>query len=679
MNGSDDLSSMTVLAVHPGAEMFGSDRMFLESVTGLRAAGADVVVTLPTSGPLAARLEDVGASVVVNPAFVLRKTLLRPAGLPDLATGLVRGAVSALRLIGRVRPDVIYVSTIIEPLWPAVGRLRRVPVVSHVHEAEASGSRLVSRALYLPHALSTRIIANSRYTRDAIARVLPSVARRAEIVLNGVEGPQDPTPPRPSIDGPLRVAYAGRLSPRKAPDLVLDAAKILAADGIAVEVTLVGDVFAGYEWFAEELRAKAASMPDVPVQFAGFHADVWPWLAAADVLVVPSREDESFGNTAVEGLLALRPVVVSDMSGLREAAEGYSTVRKVPVDDAVAIAGAVRDLYENWTTVVGSTSASRQEALRRHDPAVYRRGVNGVVRAAAGGTVRRPLSEGAVDGQEEQAMTATKKIETSRTALATDLRRVMKAVVRTASSGVIQVLGTDETYKIADRSTLVISPHPDDETFGCGATIARLRAWGHPVHLLVVTDGRESPRPDGVSLDEMILLRQEETRNALAELGVDGSEVTFWDFHDGTVSEHLPELVDRLVPFMEGIAPEQVMVTSALDRHPDHSTVGLAAREAVSRMQEPPTLLEYPIWQRIPALPFLRRRFANMRPAGGTGPADASARPQLCWSETFLMQKKEAIAAYESQLPHFPAGWVEDFLLPFEHFAEVPRDEESEG
>lgn len=674
MSRPRDLSSMTVLAVHPGAEMFGSDRMFLESVRGLRASGAQVVVALPMSGPLADQLEREGASVAVEPAFVLRKALLRPAGAGRLVTGLIRGTGSAHRLVSRVRPDVIYVSTIIEPLWPVVGRLRRIPVVSHVHEAEASGSRLVSAVLYLPHALSSHVIVNSRFTRDAVGRVLPAVARRAEIVVNGVESPQRPLAPRPTIEGPIRVTYVGRLSPRKAPDLVLDAAKILAADGVPITVTLVGDVFPGYEWFADELRARAAGMPDVPVEFAGFHADVWPWLAAADVLIVPSREDESFGNTVVEGILALRPVVVSDMSGLREAGEGYSTARPVPVDDPAAIATAIRELYENWATVVEATSGSRDVARRRHDPHVYRREVSTVAAAAADGTKRRG-AHGALDVQKESGMAGTGST-TPRVGLTASLRGAAKAVVRRASSSAIRVLGTDETYAIAERSTVLISPHPDDETFGCGATIARLRASGQAVRLLVVTDGADSPRPEGVSRDEMILLRQEETRRAMAELGVDGSAITFWDFPDGGASEHLPELVDRLSIFLKEVSPDQVLVTSAADRHPDHAAVGLAARRAIGRLDIAPRLLEYPIWQRVPALLFVRRR----SPRAGTGaPAPESAisgQPRLSQSGAFLTQKKAAIAAYASQLPHFPAGWVNDFLLPFEHFAEIQVEEE---
>ncbi len=82
--------------------------------------------------------------------LVLRKVLLTPRGLPRLFRDTFRGLGAAWRLIGRLRPDVVYVSTIIIPQWPLVARLRRTRSVSHVHEAEASGNKLVNGILYSP-------------------------------------------------------------------------------------------------------------------------------------------------------------------------------------------------------------------------------------------------------------------------------------------------------------------------------------------------------------------------------------------------------------------------------------------------------------------------------------------------------------------------------------------------
>ena len=42
------------------------------------------------------------------------------------------------------------------------------------------------------------------------------------------------------------------------------------------------------------------------------------------------------------------------------------------------------------------------------------------------------------------------------------------------------------------KKILVISPHPDDETIGCGATISKLSNEGNNVHLMTFTDGVDS-------------------------------------------------------------------------------------------------------------------------------------------------------------------------------------------
>jgi len=360
-----------VLLVHPGAELFGSDRMLLESAIGLVETGARVVVALPSSGLLVQELVAAGAEVVIVPMLVLRKVLLTPRGLPRLFRDTFRGLGAAWRLIGRLRPDVVYVSTIIIPQWPLVARLRRTRSVSHVHEAEASGNRLVNGILYSPHLASHRTLVNSRFSLDTIRAALPALARRSHVVYNGVASPPHPLAPRPRVERALRVLYVGRLSPRKGPDLVIDAASRMHAAGRPVDVTLLGAVFEGYEWFERDLRRQAAEA-GVPVDFAGFHPDIWPFLAEADVLVVPSRVDEPFGNTAVEGILALRPVIASDSSGLREAAGGYTTAQLITPGDPDSIAAALTDIDTRWDEMVSTVADSRAEALRRHAPAVYR-------------------------------------------------------------------------------------------------------------------------------------------------------------------------------------------------------------------------------------------------------------------------------------------------------------------
>lgn len=163
----------TVLMAHPSADLYGSDRVLLESASGLVAAGWDVVVAIPTAGPLVEQLEARGARVVLCASPVLRKSLLSPRGLGSLVRQTARGLREGNRLITRLRPRVVYVNTVTIPLWPVIARLRRVPLLSHVHEAEASAPGWLRTVLALPALLADVVIANSDFSIGVLARSFP--------------------------------------------------------------------------------------------------------------------------------------------------------------------------------------------------------------------------------------------------------------------------------------------------------------------------------------------------------------------------------------------------------------------------------------------------------------------------------------------------------------------------
>ncbi len=362
-----------VLLAHPGAELYGSDRMLLASVEALVADGRRVTVALPGPGPLVAEIEIRGATVRTCRMPVLRKSALRPRGLVRLCREALAGAVPAWRLVREVGRGGVYVNTLTIPTWLAFARLARVRSVCHVHEAERANPLTVRRVMAAPLLLADRVVANSGYTREVLAEAVPVLRGRTRVVPNVVTGPDAPSPARSRLEDPLRLVYVGRLSPRKGTDVAVRAVALLARRGIAAELSLLGATFAGYEWFERELRELAAG-PDTAgrIHLLGFDPTVWPRLAASDIVLVPSVGDESFGNAAVEAVLAARPSVVSDIGGLREAAAGFRSVEFVPPGDAEALATAVARIADEWASYASFADTDAVQARRRHDPARYR-------------------------------------------------------------------------------------------------------------------------------------------------------------------------------------------------------------------------------------------------------------------------------------------------------------------
>jgi LmbE family N-acetylglucosaminyl deacetylase len=198
----------------------------------------------------------------------------------------------------------------------------------------------------------------------------------------------------------------------------------------------------------------------------------------------------------------------------------------------------------------------------------------------------------------------------------------------------------DVTSQTAARSCLVLAPHPDDETLGCGATIMRKLATGASVRVVIATDGRHSPHPNKLSIDAFVRVRKEEARRACAILGLSAEDITFLGLEDGRLADHRRLLRARLFDLLDTINPEEVFVSSIIDNHPDHRVLAELARElARARPDRLRALYEYPIWFWDPRLwrvrDFLKLRICIVR------------------VEEFRIRKHEAIAAYRSQVTDF--------------------------
>jgi len=139
----------------------------------------------------------------------------------------------------------------------------------------------------------------------------------------------------------------------------------------------------------------------------------------------------------------------------------------------------------------------------------------------------------------------------------------------------------------------VFAPHPDDETLGCGGTLARL-AEQCPVKVVLITDGSGAGGlPDGAGA-----IRQAEFVRALARLGV--TETEQLGLPDGAfaASASLAQRMDRLI---QDYRPDWVFLPSPLDYHRDHVRIAAFLEPICRRSPSVTTLLFYEIWAPVPA------------------------------------------------------------------------------
>jgi glycosyltransferase involved in cell wall biosynthesis len=184
---------------------------------------------------------------------------------------------------------------------------------------------------------------------------VPTAALRATAPSRSVARARLGLPPEAFV-----VAGLGRLVPVKGFDLLVSALAPLAVAVPSARLVLIGD---GPE--RQELESAAcASGVGGRVRITGVTPDIVGWLAAADVLAAPSR-NEGMGRAIVEAMALGLPVVGAEVGGIPAVIADGETGWLVPPDDAVALAAALVELArdEALRTKLGTAAIARAEAF----------------------------------------------------------------------------------------------------------------------------------------------------------------------------------------------------------------------------------------------------------------------------------------------------------------------------
>jgi LmbE family N-acetylglucosaminyl deacetylase len=214
--------------------------------------------------------------------------------------------------------------------------------------------------------------------------------------------------------------------------------------------------------------------------------------------------------------------------------------------------------------------------------------------------------------------------------------------------------GRTATDALLPGPALVLSPHQDDETIGCGLLIAKKRNQEIPVAVAVATDGSQgwfspTPQPTAHAISE---IRHREWHQALDVLAVPRADRFEFGFTDGDLSAHEHDLRDQIGDVLGRVRPSQVFVTRPGDPHPDHRTLARAATLAVAQMAPRPQVFAY----RVYPGEGLRRAEDASRVKAGTALVQFAGtllgrgdRALLFRASELVPTKAAAIGAYVSQ------------------------------
>ena len=352
-----------------GGDPSRSQPVRLAIVAGLASGG-----TARHVGALAAGCRDAGLAVsVLAPPATLRR-LGTPAATVPLPIGDRPRPVRDARALARLRswlttwrPDVVHAHGVragaVAALAVALTRPASQPaLVVTVHNAPPTG-----RAASAVHGVLERTCARRAdlvlcASADLAARLRARGAAAVEPV--DVAAPPGPAPTaaqtaaaRDELGGAGRpvILAVGRLAPQKGLDVLIAAAARWHNRDPRPVTVIVGD-----GPLAGPLRVQAARQADGDVRLLGARDDVPALLAAADVVVVPSRW-EARALIVQEAMQAGRPIVASRVGGIPDLT-GEDGALLVSPGDPVELAAAVTAVLDDPATAALLGHAARARA-----------------------------------------------------------------------------------------------------------------------------------------------------------------------------------------------------------------------------------------------------------------------------------------------------------------------------
>ncbi|PVA11020.1 PIG-L family deacetylase [Pelagivirga sediminicola] len=215
---------------------------------------------------------------------------------------------------------------------------------------------------------------------------------------------------------------------------------------------------------------------------------------------------------------------------------------------------------------------------------------------------------------------------------------------------------------------VVLAPHPDDESLGCGALLARAFA-GAGAHVICLTDGSAShPGSAFWTPTRLAAKRQAEMVEAIECLGGSARDLTWLGLTDSRLYQaDAAAVVARLEQVIQGWGARHIFVPAAEDHHEDHQATARFAGQL--RTRRPDWMFySYPVWCRWDD-PDFRQTIVRHSPVS-VPPGGLRDR------------KRAAIDAHRSQTGQIvtddpsgftlPPGFIEKFVTEDEIFWRMP-------
>jgi LmbE family N-acetylglucosaminyl deacetylase len=157
-----------------------------------------------------------------------------------------------------------------------------------------------------------------------------------------------------------------------------------------------------------------------------------------------------------------------------------------------------------------------------------------------------------------------------------------------------------EAYNSNDlsNSAIVVAPHFDDETLGCGGIIALKKTAGASIKVVFMTDGTQS-HSKLMENDKLNSKRMEEAYNACRVLGLERDDVIVLNFCDSKLENSIDDAEMKLQEIVNDVKPDELFLPSRKEPwiySGDHLASVKITMNVLKKYNQQINIYEYPVW-----------------------------------------------------------------------------------
>ncbi len=123
----------------------------------------------------------------------------------------------------------------------------------------------------------------------------------------------------------------------------------------------------------------------------------------------------------------------------------------------------------------------------------------------------------------------------------------------------VEVEEADRVENFTNKSILVFTPHPDDETFAMGGTLAKLASQGNTINIIIYTNDNKGSLDLEMTRERLARIRRAEEEKSCKILGIEKENLHWLGYEDGDLEYADPQVLrGKIARYIKLFRPDAV-------------------------------------------------------------------------------------------------------------------------